>query len=391
MKQEQQEVLALLTEIDGICQRHKITYYLSPRLTHCAVTTHALPQDPLCGLVLMRTSDMERFAQAFAMEKPKARVLESMRENPRFPGFYLRYTDVNTLCFSMKNGKNYRFPGMGIDIYPLRTQAPSRMAHIWNRVLEIGWKNTCSRYHQKPSLAGTACSLAVGVFSLGGRRRLGKRLYERLLRTQSAPDGQEYAFYGEPKTLYYPAEIFDGADRAALDGADFFVPKQRERYLARSFGAGYKKQTEEPYKAPPGVIVSAQVGFEEYFQEVEDPGKLLGAYRRLYLLDSVGRRRQKYMKRWWKYASLCAARRNLNLYYAGKKAYLQRLYESGDFPRMEPVFSRYTAMMRRCLEEGEIYEPDGEIFAIYLEFLEKTGKTEWKEQIENRRKRQEKA
>lgn len=389
MKQEQQEVLALLREIDGICQRHKITYYLSPRLTFCGITTHALPQDPLCGLVLMKVSDMERFAGAFAQEKHKDRVLESMKENPHFPGFYLRYTDVNTLCFSMREGKNFQFPGMGIEIYPLRGQAPSRMAHLWNRVLEVGWKNTCSRYNQKPSFKGAACSLVVGILSLGGRRRLGNYLYGRLCRTQNATDTWEYAFYAEPKTLYYPADIFDHKDRMVLDGVAFSIPRQRERYLARSFGAGYKNREEEPYKVQPGVIVSARVGFEEYFQEVEDPRKLLKSYRRQYLMDSIGRRRLKYMKRWWKYAGLCAARRDLNLYYAGQKEYILNLYENRDFTRMEPVFSRYTAMMRRCLEEKEIYAPDGEIFEIYLEFLDRTGKTEFKEQIENRRRRQE--
>ena len=44
MEKEQKEVLALLKEIDALCRKHKITYYLSPGLTFCAEKTKELPQ-----------------------------------------------------------------------------------------------------------------------------------------------------------------------------------------------------------------------------------------------------------------------------------------------------------------------------------------------------------
>lgn len=54
-------ILSLLQEIDEICRRNKIEYYLSPRLTLCAVEGHPFPQNPMFGVVLMKTADMERF------------------------------------------------------------------------------------------------------------------------------------------------------------------------------------------------------------------------------------------------------------------------------------------------------------------------------------------
>lgn len=388
MEKEQKEVLALLKEIDALCRKHKITYYLSPGLTFCAEKTKELPQNPLCGMVLMKIPDMLRFAEVFDREKHPARVLESMRENPRFPGFYLRYTDTDTLCFQMKEGRSFQYPGMGIDIYPLRGKAPSKIAHVWNRVLETGWRSTGERYSQKPSLRAIVCGLVVRVFSLGGRKRLGNALYQRLSRNQDVPGTLEYGVYCEPRTLYYPAEIFEGTCEVSLSGERWMAPKEKERYLARTFGVGWQEREEEAYKPGMGLIVSARVGFEKYFAQVENPAKLLKAFRRQYLRDAIGRRRQRYLKRWWKYARLCADRRNAALYYRRNKAYLKNLYQCGDFVRMEAVFARYTKIMRRCLAEKEIYRPDDEIYGMYLEFLEKTGKTDLKKLVEDAEKRQ---
>ena len=68
----------------------------------------------------MKLSDMERFRLAYLKEEREDRALESMYENKRFPGFFLRYEDKNSLCFRMDEGRNYEYPGIGIDIYPLR-------------------------------------------------------------------------------------------------------------------------------------------------------------------------------------------------------------------------------------------------------------------------------
>lgn len=129
LKREQQEVLSLLKEIDMICRKNKIPYYLSPQLTLCAVTGQPFPQNPLCGVVLMKTGDMERFRIAFEERSRDRRALESMKNNKRFPGFYLRYENMDTLCYRLDQGQNFKYPGIGVDILPLRGKIPSRKKH----------------------------------------------------------------------------------------------------------------------------------------------------------------------------------------------------------------------------------------------------------------------
>ena len=91
MNKKQKVILSLLQEIDEICRRNKIEYYLSPRLTLCAVEGHPFPQNPMFGVVLMKTADMERFRLAVDEDPREKRALESMKSHKWFSGFYLRY------------------------------------------------------------------------------------------------------------------------------------------------------------------------------------------------------------------------------------------------------------------------------------------------------------
>ena len=109
-------------------------------------------------------------------------------------------------------------------------KAPSKIAHVWNRVLETGWRST-GEVQPKPSLRAIVCGLVVRVFSLGGRKRLGNALYQRLSRNQDVPGTLEYGVYCEPRTLYYPAEIFEGTCEVSLSGERWMARRKRNAIL----------------------------------------------------------------------------------------------------------------------------------------------------------------
>lgn len=383
MKKEQQEVLSLLKEIDTICRKNKISYFLSPQLTLCGVTGQPFPQNPLCGAVLMKTEDMERFRLAVEEACPDRRVLESMRNNKHFPGFYLRYVNQDTLCYRLDEGNNFRYPGIGIDIVPLRGKIKSRKKHLWIRALEVGWQKTCYYYSEKPGLREFLCIFPVRILSLGGKSRLGRKLYDRFVSLQPAAGSQEYVVRVDRKqTLYYPAEIFKKAVPMELCGERFLVPDGKIWYLQKTYGLNYEEVLAEEWKPDWTVMVSALIGYEEYFSETGSLKKLIRARRRQYLMDAVGRRRQRYYNWCWNYAKLCGAQRELDKFYEDKKDYIKNLYKNGDFMRLETVFRPYSRMMQRCLNEKEVYASDEEVMEIYLDVLEKTGNSDMKKQVE---------
>ena len=53
----------------------------------------------------------------------------------------------------------------------------------------------------------------------------------------------------------------------------------------------------------------------------------------------------------------------------------KNLYKNEDYITLEKVFRSYSKMMEKSFEQGELFAEDDEIFDIYVDVLEKTGKT----------------
>ena len=64
-----------------------------------------------------------------------------------------------------------------------------------------------------------------------------------------------------------------------------------------------------------------------------------------------------------------------------RKDYIKNLYKNEDYITLEKVFRSYSKMMEKSFEQGELFAEDDEIFDIYVDVLEKTGKTELREKI----------
>ena len=72
---------------------------------------------------------------------------------------------------------------------------------------------------------------------------------------------------------------------------------------------------------------------------------------------------------------LCGARMNLGTFYKSRKDYIINLYKNEDYMALEKVFRPYYRMTEKSLQKGELFAEDVEIFDIYVDTLEKTGRT----------------
>ena len=67
--------------------------------------------------------------------------------------------------------------------------------------------------------------------------------------------------------------------------------------------------------------------------------------------------------------------------YESRKDYIKNLYKNEDYMTLEKFFRPYFKMMQKSLNKGELFAQDEEIFDIYVDVLEKTGKTVQREKI----------
>ena len=66
---------------------------------------------------------------------------------------------------------------------------------------------------------------------------------------------------------------------------------------------------------------------------------------------------------------------NLCIFYKSRKDYIMNLYKNEDYMALEKVFRPYYRMTEKSLQKGELFAEDVEIFDIYVDTLEKTGRT----------------
>ena len=381
MNREIKEVVKLLGEIDKICKREGIPYYLGPQLTLCCVTGQEVTS-PHAGVVYMRAADMERFRLAFEREPQDGRIVESMNNNKRFYGFFLRYTDLNTLCFRLNEGRNYKHPGMGVDILPLRGKQRFRPAHLWTRAQEVGWNELADYYGDRWSKKRALCRMAMRLRLITGRGRLGKSLYRMLCRRMNVENTQEYVVRLKKKTKYFPVETFDETRTVELEGKKFPVPADTNTYLTRYYGADYQQKVLPVYTPKVSEMVSARIRYEDYFQEVGSQKSFIRKRMRTRKKSGRAARRKKYLNWSWNYVKFCAYKIELEKYYLDNKDYIINLYKNKDYPALEKAFNPYTRATVKSLKNDEIFIPDEELQHIYLDVLNKAGRTRLKAKIE---------
>lgn len=381
MKKEQEVIISLLKEIDEICRKNKIDYYLSPRLTLCAVDNRPFPLNPLYGVVLMKTEDMERF-RAITEENPgKGRALESMHNHKWFPGFYLRYINTDTLCFNMEAGRDYANPGLGVNILPLRSKIPAGMQSRLNTMEEAGWLQLCDSWNEERNMRTWLSKVSIRLRSMAGQGGLARKLYRHFVKRQQGLQPQEYILKRRKQTLVFPAGIFEKPARLTLEGEEFQVPGKIREYLTISYGENYLKDQESAYEQSAQMIVSARVSCEQFRLANADLDTFAKERIRLGRKKARSRKYGEYIRWCWDYACFCGNRMNLGTLYTKKKDYIKNLYKNEDYRTLENEFKPYTKMMQASLEKGEVFAQDAEIFDIYMDVLDKTGKAGLKGKI----------
>ena len=381
MNDEQKVILSLLKEIDAVCQDEQIPYFLSPRLTLNAYYQAGIPENPLFGTIFMKAADMERFRTAASGKLKKNRALESMMNSPYFPGFYLRYVHTGTLMYHLNKGRNYLYPGIGIDICPLRQPGDSPKGLFSDRSLETGWKQTCDLYNEEFTLQDKFCMIPVKVLELFGRRRLGAFIYQRLLKANSRKENKCRVYVErDPKTLY-PAELFEKTRDIPLEGLVLKCPSDVRKYLKAHYGEDFRRRLATNYIPSWACMISTRIPCAHFIKEAGDLEELIWRRRDGYLKDKKGRNARIIADETWDYLKFLEKGLNLGARYKEKLPYLRNLKEDQDYIRLESAFSKYHEMTREYLEKDMLYCPDDQVFQIYLEMLRNTGKSAFAEKL----------
>ena len=107
---------------------------------------------------------------------------------------------------------------------------------------------------------------------------------------------------------------------------------------------------------PIALVVSARVSYTQFWKESGNFEKYCKERMKNARKLARSRRHKDYFNECWDYVEFCGERMNLSVSYEKQKDYIKNLYKNEDY------------MTRERAE-------DEEIFDIYVDVLEKTGKT----------------
>ena len=183
MNDIQQKLFDLLTDLDDICTREGIRYYLCEETALAAQVRGNFFKSCLQASVAMTPQDALRFAAAVKKAKRPDRAADSMLNNKHYPNFTMLYSDPNTMMIRLPLHKEAKKPCVGVTIQMIRHQ-PKRFGAIGNYITKF-WKVCC-----KPAatVGGTFRHTVVAICN-GMQRIFGTLLSGTLFRLWGAMYG----------------------------------------------------------------------------------------------------------------------------------------------------------------------------------------------------------
>lgn len=130
------------------------------------------------------------------------------------------------------NTRDYAFPGIGVNIFPLRTPAASvkaerrlsRDENAWTELCHINYADRNFRSRVNRTIMRLQCMIT-------GRQGQAAHLYDRLVRSCQQPGANKYILKRRKQTTVFPAEIFAQSKRVTLEGAELQVPAKLQSIL----------------------------------------------------------------------------------------------------------------------------------------------------------------
>ena len=331
----QKKRLQLLCELRDICKANSIRYYLWGKGLLQASRKRTYIDEEGDLVVVMTPANCQKFMNAVKEENRPDRFLDSMRDNPKFHRFCVRYGDTESLDFFPSQCANPN-SGIYVTVEILRNAATAKHKNFRNKfdqMLEAGWetRNTMKWTSAKRKISYFVVCVMCFFF---GEKKVGRMLFDRFLNGPGHKVKGKYylkPFWG--KRMFYPSFWFTNVRGVKLEGEVFTTMKPCDLYLKKVYGPKWKTRAfpytkEDKFKRVVDVSIpcaeylkflgSHNIDVEEVFQQRQLTNKKF-AY-----VSTIGAKTSHY----WDIMCMCGERYRLYQEYMPKKLYLQELFRS---------------------------------------------------------------
>lgn len=364
--------LNLLFELDDICRTNGINYILMSSALYQAVCYHefVFPNSELS--VAMTVPDAKKFADAVKKQNRSDRFLNTMKTNPKYHMFDMRYCDLNTLDFKVLEAGEIDQCGIYIAINIIRTQYRNKAISWLDAILEKGWQN---QYFLKDAgVLEHKSDYLISVLRKIYGSKLPQHLYDRFMRNGWNEDRDRvFIKFFQKKRHYVNLQPYYSADEVLFEGRNLKVPGDSNAFLgswytnfAKTERRLLQKKT-NPYQR----IIDAKIPCEEYLSylkkhNIDRKGiwtyniDANAKYAKVLYLD-------RKMKKYWNLLCSIGYEHNLKEKYLPMKEELKALLEKRDFTALGEALKDYDSAFRKREINRDCLRFDAELTEIYNE------------------------
>lgn len=251
---------AMLCEVDRVCKKHGIRYYLHGGTLLGAVRHQDfIPWDDDVDVALPR-DDYERFLRAFSEEaSPRFRLLD-YRDYPEFFDFIAKVYDTSVDWLSPNDafyGGRYGHPTLDLFVLDWESGNHALQLALLKAVYALALGHRPTVDHSKHTGVAYVASYIVPAVGRSIPMRNLSRLYDWLSRR--AVDGDRLFISNEqPNPRYwglnYEPDMYQSGHTARIRDRVFPVPADPDAWLRQSYGE-YKRLPPEAERMPQHMVV----------------------------------------------------------------------------------------------------------------------------------------
>lgn len=369
-------ILTLLDEIKEVCEKEKIPFFLSGELVYRAHKGGELKEKFSDAAVLIFAEDAGRLAKKLLAGK-KQRALESLKNNPAFPGFYLRYCDTGTTLINTREERfSYQNNCIGVNVELICGLGGRDFKGRMLNGLKRAWVGRfCPDYiKEKMTEAGTeqkrfSDSFMRAFLRVFGTKSMMNRLFDAWVRQGSKPSGRYTVSMANSLQCTFKQDMFQSQTIAQVEGKQYPAPAKVGGYLKNIYAGSVGRKPQKD------ILYDTQVPWQQYRQALEQEGMDL---------KKSQKRRRKYLKwrqtfytpllekRVYYYSLIFCSQDRVRLwreYGSGKKEQILELYRSGRYQEAGELLEDYVELLRYYGEKGIGFCFDAEILETTVKLL----------------------
>ena len=340
----------LLTEIDEICNKNHITYYLHADTAAMALKEGEYDGDYLSTAVEMTTQDAIKFMEYVEAHPCKGRALEHMGNYDGFSGFLMKYVNTDTLYLPLNYYDNYAHKGIGIQILFIR----GHISNAWKRklwlLLELGLEQNAYFTRRAPGKKEWLGKILVRAMSFFWKKgNMKKYLWRKWLKGYEYLNGEADIRKPYGKMKHYPARYFEEPGYVMFEGKRFSVFWDTPAHIKGWKGASWRLKT-TGCKPSRELLVDERLSYPEFKKAMEKAGIDMEDFKRRHKQMKKGiYGRTGYLKRknlYWEYAWNVKRNNIAKEEYADKEEYIQNLRDNEAYCEVFEELKNYDGVIR---------------------------------------------